>query len=32
MATRRKHEAVLAQLKANDATDHVVVFEDAEVE
>ena len=32
MATRRKHAEVLAQLKANDATDHVVVFEDAEVE
>lgn len=32
MATRRKHAEVLAQLKAHDATDHVVVFEDAEVE
>jgi putative Mg2+ transporter-C (MgtC) family protein len=32
MATRRKHAEVLAQLKANDATDFVVVFEDAEVE
>ena len=31
-ATRQKHAEVLAQLQANDATDHVVVFEDAEVE
>ncbi len=31
-ATRRKHAEVFAQLKAHDATDHVVVFEDAEVE
>jgi putative Mg2+ transporter-C (MgtC) family protein len=32
MCTRREHRAVLAQLKANDETDHVVVYEDAEVE
>jgi len=32
MATRREHAKVLAQLKSNDATDHVVVYEDAEVE
>ena len=32
MATRRGHAQVLAQLKASDATDQVVVFEDAEVE
>lgn len=32
LATRREHARVLAQLKSNDATDHVVVFEDAEVE
>jgi putative Mg2+ transporter-C (MgtC) family protein len=32
IATKRKHDEVFAQLKANDATDHVVVFEDAEVE
>lgn len=32
MCTRREHRAVLAELKANDATDHVVVYEDAEVE
>jgi len=32
MATRREHARVLSQLKSNDATDHVVVFEDAEVE
>ncbi|HZQ44677.1 MAG TPA: MgtC/SapB family protein [Acidobacteriaceae bacterium] len=31
-ATKRKHAQVLAELKANDATDHVVVFDDAEVE
>ncbi len=32
MATRRKHAEVLAQLKANDATDHVAVFDLSEVE
>lgn len=32
LATRREHARVLAQLKSSDATDHVVVFEDAEVE
>jgi len=32
IATKRKHAQVLAQLRSNDATDHVVVFEDAEVE
>jgi putative Mg2+ transporter-C (MgtC) family protein len=32
MATSRHHAEVLAQLKANDATDHVVVFEGSEVE
>jgi putative Mg2+ transporter-C (MgtC) family protein len=32
IATKRRHDEVLAQLKANDATDHVVVFPDAEVE
>lgn len=32
MATRRGHAQVLAQLKASDSTDQVVVFEDAEVE
>lgn len=31
-ATKRMHDQVLAELKANDATDHVVVFDDAEVE
>lgn len=32
MATRRKHAEILAELKASDATDHVVAFEDSEVE
>lgn len=32
LATRRKHAEVLAQLRANDETDHVVVYDDAEVE
>lgn len=32
MATRKEHAGVLAQLKASDATDHVVVFDDSEVE
>lgn len=32
MATRAKHAEVLAQLKANDVTDHVAVFEDSEGE
>jgi putative Mg2+ transporter-C (MgtC) family protein len=32
MATRRQHAEVLAQLKANDATDHVAVFDLSEVE
>ena len=32
MATRRGHAEVLAQLKASDATDQVVVFDDPEVE
>lgn len=32
MATRRGHSQVLAQLKASDATDQVVVFDDPEVE
>ena len=32
MATRKKHAEVLAELKASDANDHVVVFEDSEVE
>ena len=32
MATTRQHADVLAQLRANDATDHVVVFENAEIE
>lgn len=31
-ATKRKHAQVLTELKANDATDHVAVFEDSEVE
>jgi putative Mg2+ transporter-C (MgtC) family protein len=32
MATRRGHAEVLAELKASDATDQVVVFDDPEVE
>ena len=32
MATRRKHAEVFEQLRANDETDHVVVFEDVEAE
>ena len=32
MATRRGHAEVLAKLKASDATDEVVVFDDPEVE
>jgi putative Mg2+ transporter-C (MgtC) family protein len=32
IATRREHEQVLTHLKASDATDSVVVFEDSEVE
>lgn len=32
MSTRRQHAEVLAQLQANDATDHVAVFRGAEVE
>lgn len=32
MATRRGHAQVLAQLKASDATDQVVVFDDPEAE
>jgi putative Mg2+ transporter-C (MgtC) family protein len=32
MATRHQHAEVLAQLKANDATDHVAVFDLSEVE
>lgn len=32
MATKRRHAQLLAQLKSDDETDYVVVFEDAEVE
>jgi putative Mg2+ transporter-C (MgtC) family protein len=32
IATKAKHAEVLAQLKANDVTDHVAVFEDSEGE